>query len=244
MQFGKNLVGRCFSYRKSPRTSSRVFAIKDRHYVFFETTGVLNLPLVNDRLLFRIACDYASRDGLLKNISDPNAQNESHGSFRASLVAKPTEWLEYYRTFDGHFSVEIPEVSELVASKDVPPTRALLRPFRKACRPVFTIRLIPGRGDLPRTFCSDPGATQSTRQVARGFSFFLVTITGDFYYRTRQYGLIQQLATNGPGDPYNYVGGFGMANLRLRRLQFRQKRARSAAVSWPISGQHCKISVP
>jgi iron complex outermembrane receptor protein len=116
--FGRNSVGGAVLFTPQRPTNALSGFLQQQvgNYGFTETTGALNIPVVDDKVLFRIAGDYANRDGLLKNIGGPDAQNENHGSFRASLTLKPVDWFSNFTSVDGYRADEIPEVAKPVAA--------------------------------------------------------------------------------------------------------------------------------
>lgn len=79
---------------------------KGGNYALHDVKGAVNLPLIDDKLLFRAAFDVNRRDGYTTNILTGNKLDDVHyESFRASVVYKPIDGLENYTIYaynDAH----------------------------------------------------------------------------------------------------------------------------------------------
>lgn len=60
-----------------------------------EATGILNVP-VNDMLQLRFGAKTRERDGLVKNLSGPDAQSQDRQAYKFSAMFSPAEWLSNY----------------------------------------------------------------------------------------------------------------------------------------------------
>ncbi|MEI9984721.1 MAG: hypothetical protein WDN69_16860 [Aliidongia sp.] len=57
--------------------------------------GALNIPLIEDKLLLRVAGQAETGDGYVKNLSGgPDLSNTREGSYRVSLLARPTDYIK------------------------------------------------------------------------------------------------------------------------------------------------------
>lgn len=62
---------------------------------YHEIEGILNLPIVDDRLALRVAGSYSRRDGFTRSIyTDQRADSRNHDAFRVSLLVKPSDGIE------------------------------------------------------------------------------------------------------------------------------------------------------
>ncbi len=70
-------------------------------YGYTETQGALNIPLVQDKVLLRIAGDYEHRAGYVHDVySDTTPGTVLHEAGRISLEIKPTDWLQNTTVID------------------------------------------------------------------------------------------------------------------------------------------------
>jgi iron complex outermembrane receptor protein len=70
------------------------------NYSLRHISGALNIPIVEDKILFRAAFDVNRRHGFTRNTTTGRDLDDIHyDSFRASLVLKPTENLENYTIY-------------------------------------------------------------------------------------------------------------------------------------------------
>lgn len=60
-----------------------------------EATGIINVP-VNDMLQLRFGAKTRERDGLVKNLSGPDAQSQDRQAYKLSAMFSPAEWLSNY----------------------------------------------------------------------------------------------------------------------------------------------------
>ena len=71
------------------------------NYGYIETLGAVNLPIVPDKVLLRVAGDYDHRAGYVNDVYD----NTTPGTIlreagRISLLVKPNDWLQNYTVVD------------------------------------------------------------------------------------------------------------------------------------------------
>jgi len=60
-----------------------------------EVTGAVNVPIVGDKLAIRVAGNYRYRDGFTRSLTTGQPRDDvDRGSYRISLLARPTDWLE------------------------------------------------------------------------------------------------------------------------------------------------------
>jgi len=118
--FGKNSVGGAVVFTTNRPTFERsgTLTMDVGNYDLWHATGVLNIPVIDDKLAVRLAGDVERRDGVFKNVN-PNGQNmgnRHHESFRASFLAKPTSNLENLTVVDYYHAVELPTPAVLEAA--------------------------------------------------------------------------------------------------------------------------------
>lgn len=105
--FGRNSTGGAVLYEPQ-RPVDRYegyFAAQLGNYDDREFDGALNVPLVEDKLLFRVAFKEATRDGFTKNIvTGQDLDNRDYWAGRASLLFRPTDDLENYLVYDSLYS--------------------------------------------------------------------------------------------------------------------------------------------
>lgn len=67
-----------------------------------ELNGLLNFPIIQDKLAGKIFASYRRRDDYVKNLDIPggDAGGQKYGSIRAAILANPTDNLEWYLSAD------------------------------------------------------------------------------------------------------------------------------------------------
>jgi iron complex outermembrane receptor protein len=91
--FGKNSTGGAVLFQTQRPTNENDAWVEASvgNYDFAQVTGMINLPIVDDKLLLRIAADGQRRNGILDNVIGPDEQNRDHASARLSLSFIPSE---------------------------------------------------------------------------------------------------------------------------------------------------------
>jgi iron complex outermembrane receptor protein len=115
--FGRNSVGGALllqTKRPTNEFGGRV-QLTYGNYNDREVEGAINLPIVDDKLLARVAFSGQQRDGFTRLLGDPghpngiDADNRDTWSARGTVTFRPTDWFQNdailtYSTFDGHGS--------------------------------------------------------------------------------------------------------------------------------------------
>lgn len=94
--FGRNATGGAVLLTSAKPTSEfgGFLNLSAGNYNFKWGQGAINLPLIADKLLLRIAGDMQSRDGFVTNLFNKSRLGDvDKDSFRISLLAKPTDQL-------------------------------------------------------------------------------------------------------------------------------------------------------
>ncbi|MDD3799621.1 MAG: TonB-dependent receptor, partial [Novosphingobium sp.] len=97
--FGRNTTGGAvlFTPRKPADENSGYIEFGYGNYNNREMSGALNVALVPDKLLIRVAGTWRKRDGYTTNVHDgKKLDNTDYYGIRASVIARPTDWLENY----------------------------------------------------------------------------------------------------------------------------------------------------
>jgi len=109
-----------------------------------EVTGAVNIPIIGDKLAIRVAGNYRYRDGFTHSIDTGQPRDDvNRGSFRVSLLAKPTDWLENTTIFQD---VNINENGGSTVAWRVFPQGSLLDTTPGSGIGWFTVNLIYGAG--------------------------------------------------------------------------------------------------
>jgi iron complex outermembrane receptor protein len=142
--FGKNSIGGLISI--SPKKPSNdyegYFQATFGNYSNREFEGAVNIPVIADKLMVRIAGDTRTRDGYTKDLSDgKDLDNIDHSAWRVGVTLRPTDDVENYFLYDGYYQHQ--NGSSLI------PTFV---------NPNFTAALIPlpGIGNVPLTLGNGP----------------------------------------------------------------------------------------
>ena len=169
--FGKNSIGGLISISPKKPTNDIEGYLQGRlgNYSNREAEGALNVPIVADKLMIRVAGQLQKRDGYTKNITTGGRYDgRNYQAWRVGVLLKPTENLENYLLYDGYHS-------RTGGSTVIP----------SFVNPNFTFAQIPlGPGfSLPLTLGNGPsiallsnpataGAAVGQAIAAGGFSFF------------------------------------------------------------------------
>ena len=95
--FGRNDTGGAVLITTAKPTNNFDGFITTRagDYGYTETLGAVNIPIVNDKVLLRVAGDYDHRDGYVHDVySKTTPGTVLHEAGRVSLEIKPTDWLQ------------------------------------------------------------------------------------------------------------------------------------------------------
>ena len=95
--FGRNTTGGAVLFEPNRPTFDLSGSVKGTlgNYDFHEVEGVLNLPIIDDRIALRLAGSYSRRDGFTRSINTgQKADSRNHDAFRVSLLVKPADGIE------------------------------------------------------------------------------------------------------------------------------------------------------
>jgi iron complex outermembrane receptor protein len=95
--FGRNATGGAVLYTTVKPTNEFEGYLDGQigNYDYLETQGALNIPIVDDKVLLRVAFDVASRNGYVYNLYDRDHEGAlDRQSGRFSLVLRPTDDIE------------------------------------------------------------------------------------------------------------------------------------------------------
>jgi len=104
--FGKNSVGGLISIRpKKPTNNYEGYAkVAFGNYADKEGEFALNIPVIRDTLLVRIAGQGQQRDGYTHNVfSGKDLDNKNYQAWRASITLRPSDDFENYFMTDGYW---------------------------------------------------------------------------------------------------------------------------------------------
>jgi iron complex outermembrane receptor protein len=105
--FGRNSTGGAllFQPRKPTNDYHGYISAEFGNYTDIDLQGAVNLPIVDDKLLIRIAGDRAQRDGFTKDvISGKELDNRDYWAGRASAIFRPVDDFENYLVVDSLYS--------------------------------------------------------------------------------------------------------------------------------------------
>ena len=124
--FGRNTTGGAVLYSPAEPTYELEGSVSGAfgNYDKQQYQGVLNLPLITDKMALRLAGDIHKRDGYVKNIGvGKDAEAVDTQAFRASLLLEPTDTIKNVTTYD-YFDSENDGFSNIIG--DVRPGFSLL----------------------------------------------------------------------------------------------------------------------
>jgi iron complex outermembrane receptor protein len=104
--FGKNSVGGLISIKPKKPTDDYEGYLKVTlgNYSDKEVEGAVNIPIVQDKLLVRIAGQMQQRDGYTHDVSNgQDRDNKNFYAWRASVTLRPTDDIENNFVYDGYW---------------------------------------------------------------------------------------------------------------------------------------------
>src|SRR6185437_13510493 len=105
--FGRNTTGGAVLFDpKRPTNSFEGYAqLTLGSYNWHEFEGALNVPIIADKLLLRVAGDYDERDGFTHDVTTGQyLDNRNYWSGRVGLTWRPTDDFENYLVYDTLYS--------------------------------------------------------------------------------------------------------------------------------------------
>jgi len=102
--FGRNTTGGAVLISPQAPTSKweGYGRVQLGNYDYREFEGAVNMPLIPDKVMLRLAADLLERDGYLKEVNTGNDLLDRDGQFyRATLLVKPTDWLDNTLIYDS-----------------------------------------------------------------------------------------------------------------------------------------------
>jgi iron complex outermembrane receptor protein len=119
-------------------------------YAMHEVQGALNVPVLDDKLMIRIAGDINQRDGYTKDISNgEDLDNVDYDAFRVGVTVKPFEGVENYLAFNYLNNHDHGTGAELTA---IAPVQVLQGQYGPEVAGLITegiIQTLEGMGETP-----------------------------------------------------------------------------------------------
>jgi len=104
--FGKNSIGGLISISPKRPTNDfeGYFKATGGNYGDREFEGAVNIPIVQDKLLVRIAGQSQQRDGYTENLENgKDLDNRNYFAWRVGVTLRPTDDFENYFLYDGYW---------------------------------------------------------------------------------------------------------------------------------------------
>jgi iron complex outermembrane receptor protein len=104
--FGKNSVGGLISIKPKKPTDDYEGYLKVTfgNYNDKQVEGAVNIPVIQDKLLVRIAGEMQQRDGYTKDVQNgKDLDNKNYYAWRASVTLRPTDDIENNLVYDGYW---------------------------------------------------------------------------------------------------------------------------------------------
>jgi iron complex outermembrane receptor protein len=104
--FGKNSVGGLISIKPKKPTDDYegYLRVAFGNYGDKEVEGAVNVPVIQDKLLVRIAGQMQQRDGYTKDVQNgKDLDNKNYYAWRASVTLRPTDDIENDFVYDGYW---------------------------------------------------------------------------------------------------------------------------------------------
>ncbi|MBP8232659.1 MAG: TonB-dependent receptor [Rhizorhabdus sp.] len=104
--FGRNTTGGAVLFEPNRPTFDLEGYVKGSvgNLDYHEVEGMVNLPIVEDRVALRLAGSWSRRDGFTRSIyTGQRADSRNHDAFRVSLLLRPTDGIESNTIVDYNF---------------------------------------------------------------------------------------------------------------------------------------------
>jgi len=104
--FGKNSVGGLISIQPKHPTDNFEGYLRTTfgNYADKEVEGAVNIPVVQDKLLVRVAGQMQQRDGYTHNLTSGKDQDDkNYYAWRVGVTMRPTDDLQNYFLYDGYW---------------------------------------------------------------------------------------------------------------------------------------------
>jgi iron complex outermembrane receptor protein len=121
--FGRNTTGGAilFTPQKPRNDYDGYIDLTLGDYDWHEVEGALNVPVVRDKLLLRVAADVSMRDGYTKDVgpyfAGQDYDNRDYWAFRASAIFRPTDDFENYLILTSLYLHETGTGGSIIAVK-------------------------------------------------------------------------------------------------------------------------------
>jgi iron complex outermembrane receptor protein len=203
--FGKNSIGGLISIEPKRPTNNFEGYVEGTfgNYNDREFEGAVNVPIVQDKLLLRVAGQSQQRDGYTKDyFTGKDYDNHNNYSWRVSVTARPTDDLENYFVYDGYWQ----------DSNGATKILSFINPGQQ----FGTVPLGPGV-NIPLTLGDGPGvaglsnpataaATAAAGIKAGAFSFY--PTLKSVFAKQQELGDREVLGRSTPGIGKDYFYGF------------------------------------
>jgi iron complex outermembrane receptor protein len=211
--FGKNSIGGLISFEpKRPTNDFEGYGMATfGNYNDRQFEGAVNIPVIEDKLLVRIAAQSQQRDGYTKDLeSGKDLDNRNYYSWRVGVTLRPTDDFENYFVYDGYWQ-DSNGSSEFIKYINpgftfVPHIASALGPYAVYFPSYVTaLPLTLGNGPaLGGLFGPNAGATIGQALGAGGFSLY--PTLKSLYAEQQQLGPRELVAqsVNGIGKDYFY----------------------------------------
>jgi iron complex outermembrane receptor protein len=104
--FGKNSVGGLISIQPKKPTNAYegYLQVGFGNYADKEVQGAVNIPIVSDKLMVRIAGQMQQRDGYTQELTqNKDLDNKDFYAWRVGVTLRPTDDIENYFMYDGYY---------------------------------------------------------------------------------------------------------------------------------------------
>lgn len=164
--FGRNATGGAVLYTStlpgSEVSGYATFRAGERNFI--QAQGAIDLPIVPDKLLVRIAGDYNKQDGYVRNlITGGTLGDRDSVSGRLTVVMRPTETIENVTVFQYSDFGGTESNGQLFSFYETGQTQAsaqtgITYPLTSTLHTLYGLGLFPGVGDGPAGPGNFPGA--------------------------------------------------------------------------------------
>jgi len=202
--FGTNAIGGAILFEpKRPTNNFEGYAmVTAGNYADHEFQGAVNIPIVTDKVLLRIATNIQNRDGYTKVLNTGgNLDDRDSAAWRVGLTLRPTDDIENYLVYDGYWQHQNGSSAIL-----------------DAINPGIVFSSIPlgGGKSLPLTLANGPGIAGLFNPATQIATFFAGLKAGSFSFypalpsilaQQQALGVRTQIGTDMPIISKAYVWG-------------------------------------
>ena len=203
--FGKNSIGGLISIEPKQPTNDYEGYVEGTfgNYNDREFEAAVNIPIVQDKVLLRIAGQSQQRDGYTKDLQDgKDLDNRNFEAWRVGLTIRPTDDLENYFIYDGYWQDSNGSANIFSYVNTKFPLGSI------PLGPNFSLPLTLGNGPAYSGLLNPATAAATVGAALQAGSFSFYPTVGQILAEQKALGVREVVGRSTPGIGKDYFYGF------------------------------------